>query len=417
MNRRCRIRGRVFVFLSLCCVGVCALAVSGCSFLPGFSFLEQPTLYHLSIGEVATQVSCELQAFTAQHLNDPTYQPPKSYDEKTFQKTHKWVLSDDDVSVKLTLQTDESGYVNFTGVNVAQLGLSSLQNLILAQTSGGIKVPTAAAKLSAKRTRTVVVSFTVSATPLSSKKLGMDGLSTARCEEWDKWSNPITKLYLSEWLNNYFETINFHDRVPIPAKDKTDSTTAFLRPFRQALPPAPGPDQLKIQSIELSTTILLAADLSAGATPNVLGNGSVFIIPVNGLSVDYNPDYSHKIDITLNMCDNTHFEAPCRKPDADTLAEPDKDKKPPSPFIPGKAEDVYTLRKEQCRAYGVLSAVQSGIKPPKSFETPDSESNVKRLLWTCAKTGVYVSSPVDNNAQDPIPAADDSWRYHDLVIE
>jgi hypothetical protein len=91
---------RVLGFFAVC------VSLPGCGFLPGFGLLEQPTLYYLDVAEVATQVACELEEFVAQHKDDPLYtgeNPKVPY--------HKWVLADDDIAVKLTLQTDEAGYV------------------------------------------------------------------------------------------------------------------------------------------------------------------------------------------------------------------------------------------------------------------------------------------------------------------
>ena len=117
--------------------------MTACSFLPGFGIFEDPALYFLPVGAVANQVACELQEFMSEHESDPR------------DSLHRWQLANEDASVKLALQTDSSGYVNFTGINVAQVGLQSIASFITTQA----KVPTLAAKLSGKRTRTVTVSF------------------------------------------------------------------------------------------------------------------------------------------------------------------------------------------------------------------------------------------------------------------
>jgi hypothetical protein len=90
-----------------------------------------------------------------------------------------------------------------------------------------------------------------------------DGTTTVPCFDWKKTANPVTSLYLKDWLNNYFETIN-GDGPKTPYKDVQNSTSvtdSLLRAGRKALPPEMVPNQFKIQSVELTTTILLAVDL------------------------------------------------------------------------------------------------------------------------------------------------------------
>jgi hypothetical protein len=371
---------------------------SGCGFLAGFGLFEQPTLYYLDVAEVATQVACELEEFVAQHQDDPLYtgtNPKVPY--------HRWVLADDDIAVKLTLQTDESGYVNFTGINVAQLGLASFQSFILATTSGKTTVPSLAAKASAKRTKSVVISFSVGAKSLaSSPKVtvsdqGSDKVTTVPCAAWKKTKNAITSLYLKDWLNNYFETIN-GDHYPDAGYKDTPNTTSvtdtLLRDARTSGIILPVPNQFKIQSVELSTTILLAVDVSSGASPNVLGNGTVFILPVNGLSLDYNPDYSHKIDITLNVCDNSVQSDPL-----------DSKRKLINPCH--QKEVAFALTGQlvkQCQIYSWLEPILSGVKPPPDVDVdsdcvpsdlcsfyPNTCKSSSGKLATCAskrRTGV-----------------------------
>jgi hypothetical protein len=127
------------IVATLIYVGSLPLGLCGCAFLPGFSVLQDPALYFLDVQQVANQVACEVQTFMEEHEKDPVF------------RNQKWVLANDDVTVKLTLQTDSSGYVNFTGVNVAGLGLLSLQQFIATTASGKTTVSTLAAKPSAKR--------------------------------------------------------------------------------------------------------------------------------------------------------------------------------------------------------------------------------------------------------------------------
>src|ERR1043165_8030737 len=134
-------------------VGLTSAFLGGCAFLPGFSLFETPTLYYLSVAEVANRVACELQDFVALHQDDPAY------------AKHKWALSQEDVKVVLTLATNEAGNVSFAGINAAEFGFSSLAALIASQTTNSKVVPTLAAKLSLKRAKTVALTFSVSPKP------------------------------------------------------------------------------------------------------------------------------------------------------------------------------------------------------------------------------------------------------------
>jgi hypothetical protein len=264
-------------------------------------------------------------------------------------KYHKWVLDEGDVDVKLNLQTDTQGYVNFTGVNVAQLGLETLASFVATQN----KVSTLAAKLTAKRTRTVLVDFSVSPKPI---------MTDHHCEQFSVTKTALFHLYLEEWLDNYFEQINYdYQNKPIP-------------------------NQLKIQSVELSTQIAFAVDISGGATPNILGNGSTFIVPINGLSLDYSPDYSHKIDLTLKLCDNS---APS---DDDQKVKKDKKQQTENPCFtdpnnPEQSNLPPALLDRQCLIYAYIEPLLSGVKPPK--DRPFNEKYRK----SCNKKGFYELKP------------------------
>lgn len=347
---------RSFVFLV-----TFGLLCGSCAMLPGFGLLEDPAIYAFSVSDVANQVACELQEFMAEQID------AEKKKVAAHQETYKWVLDEGDVSVKLSLQTDSQGYVDFTGVNVAQLGLQSLASFIAVQS----KVPILAAKLSAKRTRTVQVDFTVSPKPFATDKINKaDPKSkTYNCDKFSLTNNPLTHLYLEDWLYDYFYKIN---------DDYTNK---------------PIPNQLKIQSVELSSQILLAVDISGGATPNLLGNGSTFVVPINGLSLDYNPDYSHKIDMTMNVCDDSattvdgrFVKLPCFSSNNNTNL----------PIL---------LLIRQCQIYGDLQPLLSGVKPPKDIPPPvppryGLPPAPSGYHLTCVKTGLYVAVKDVNTHQN-----------------
>jgi hypothetical protein len=339
---------------------IACLLLSGCGFLPGFGEFEEPLLYRLDAKKVANQVSCKLQKFVQ--------------DQQTFDKKAppRWVLANESVKVVLTLQTDNSGAFNFTGVNVAKVGLSALQKFILDTTSGKVSVPSLGTKFTAKRTKAVAMTFTVSPKPTERNSKG----KAANCFDAALDDTFLQKLYLEEWLTNYFDTINANldDRSAAPGEQKP----------QVAAPGQPKtiPDQFNIQSVALSTSIVLAVDISGGAAPSALGNGSVFVLPINGLSLDYNPDFSHRIDITLNICDTRLASSACN---------PDVTGTPPSPLL-----------WEQCALYARLSPLLSGVTSPKDIED-------QGVLYICNKDGKYVSKDNQKCERPSGKNADGGW--------
>jgi len=319
-------------------------ALSGCAFLPGFALWEDPAIYAFSASDVANQISCELQDFVTLQKEIQTNTPANDPNH------YKWVLDDQsDVSVKLDLTTDTSGYVDFTGINVAKLGFESFAQFISTTSS----VPSLGAKASGKRTRTVEIDFTVS--PAALKSQPKKGTKTYNCVRWSLNNNLATHLFMEDWLNKYFYRINDdYQHKPIP-------------------------NQLKIQQVELSSAIFLAVDISGGATPALAGGGSTFIVPINGLGLDYNPDYQNKVDMTMKMCDNSP-----------TTFTYEKNGKPVYVSVPNPCYKQPTARfpvsllKEQCLIYSYLSPLLPQVQPPKDIDAgPD-----RHLV--CTKEGFYV---------------------------
>lgn len=147
-----------------------ALAISfvcsflpGCGFLPGFSPTEQPQLYYLPVADVATQVSCELQNVLSEYLDyQEHYRADVDPDNPNQLAPARWYISGDNVQVTLTLSTDNSGYANFTGLDLKALGFPSLASFITSTTSGGVSVPTLQARLTPTRSAKAILIFSVS---------------------------------------------------------------------------------------------------------------------------------------------------------------------------------------------------------------------------------------------------------------
>ncbi len=268
------------------------------------------------------------------------------------------------------LTTDHQGYVSFTGINVAKIGFESLASFIAAQ-SASSSVPSLGAKGTAKRTRTAEIDFSVSPKPLAAQKTNQNPANkneTFKCKNWMDRDNPFTHLYLKDWLNEYFKRIN---------EDSADHTV---------------PPQLKFQSVDLTSAIYLAADISGGASPYFLGNGTTFIVPINGLTLDWNPDYQHKIDLNLNVCDNTPR---IEEKDAHSPNDPN------NPCYPRDNKEAKTpltaLMIKQCTIYSYLHPLLSTVTPPKDADADDDAH------WVCHSDGTYHKQK-DPKAYVPPPA-------------
>jgi hypothetical protein len=352
-------QSRIFSAISI--LSIVSL-LPGCGFLPGFAIWEDPAIYVFSVSDVANQLTCELQDFAA---NQETQQR-QIKNPKNDPAHYKWVLDvNSDIAMKLNLTTDTAGYVNFTGINLAKLGFESLAQFVSTTSS----VPSLGAKATGKRTRTVEVDFSASAKPLASLPKNAEG-RTYNCTHLKLDKNLVSHLFLEDWLTNYFWRIN----------------DDYLH--------RPVPSQYKMSQVELSSGIFLGVDVSGGSTPALTGGGKTFIVPINGLGLDYNPDYSHKIDMVIKVCDNspttfTYFK------DGKTVTED-----VPNPCY--KKPNVYesdSLKRQQCRIYSYIVPLLTGVQPPPDIDKSKDEH------WTCTKEGVYVPKPNPPSSKPPSPEA------------
>ena len=334
---------------------ICLFALAGCTFLPGFGIAEDPSLYYLPVSEVSAQVQCELQDFLDEYRYYKMSSPTKT----------KWGLTSGDVAVTLTLQTDHSGYVNFTGINVAKVGLTAFESFITSTGSGAAAVPTLAAKVTPTRSRTVTIVFSVPVISSTSSKI------EEHCPAWAR--NYANHLFLKEWLNHYFDRINATqaDEAEIE-KEKSGSqcNLGTNSGFESYLPPiASDPcigDGVKIASVDLKTQFKIAADVSGGSTPALFG-GAVFLLPVSGVGLDYNLDYSDSVDIKLAMCNNM---------DGSCSQQP-----------PGALEPFSSWYQQQCEAYWVINPILGTMKLPQNV---------------CSRANETLSCSIDKSSPRPI---------------
>ncbi len=229
------------------------LAGCGASF-PGFSALEQPYLYDLPVSSVTTQVQCEIREF----LLD--------------QKKLPGAFFGGPIKIDLTLQTDFNGSVQYVGVDFSKAGLDSIAKLI-AQTSGK---PSLGAKVQGKKTVSAV--FTTQFDP---KDISDPQFTHCNDHEFGTKYDLMRHLFLKQWLTNYFEAMR---------RDMSKTDDKGRLQFRSA----------SLTQVKLSTQFQIGVDVAFGTNP--FFPHPFVIIPFSGLNLDFSPSASHKLDITLPMC-------------------------------------------------------------------------------------------------------------------
>jgi hypothetical protein len=249
---------------------VVGLAMSGCaSMFPSF---EGPLAVgswtaQIPIGAVATQVQCELREFLRDSRNADILDPTQM------------------ASVTLSLQTDNTGSVQYTGINLSKVGLTSLAQLITVQNNA----PSLQAKIQGKSTVSAQVALSVPQTlkpttipgtwspdpknPGKFKKSpdvvikGLD--SVGDCPAFP--GGFLNRLYLKAWFDRFFENL----------RDNHQNTEGVCMP-----------------SITLKTQFALVLDVSAGVNPLP---GTAFIVPISGLTGDYSPTFTHSLQIAFAL--------------------------------------------------------------------------------------------------------------------
>jgi hypothetical protein len=243
---------------------ILAAAVSGCAMgFPGFTEFWADNIYHYQVGEVVEQVRCEVKSFLGAQ---------RKYFEKKKDKTEEFFASDD-VGVKLTLTTDVSGTVNYTGIDLHKLGLTSVAQLI----SLNKDIPNLGAKLQGKGTITATVDIA---------KLNFTGES---CH--DTFNKPMAYFFIKEWLTN------------------------FLQQRAIEMKSMEGVSDFKLT---MGTKFQLVLGINAGLTPL---SGTTYLLPISAVSGDFGPTYTHDLSITFNkVCRPKTLKPPSCK-DLSTVAE------------------------------------------------------------------------------------------------
>jgi hypothetical protein len=274
---------------------------------PSLTPITSAYIDQVPVHDVALEVQCEIYQFLGDKENAGLLDPNKG------------------AGVVLTLQTDLSGSVQYTGIDLSKLGFPSLAELVAASN----KLPT----LQAKGTGSTTVSAEVDFTVAQSKAVPRD---------WNKKSqDPQMIIKVSDesgpWENAKFSAPSPKKSdlaatpIPPPQASKANFQTADCsshnRPWYAWYLKLSLDDWLKRYSsyaqsdlrnepfvcgtkVTLKSSFKILMDVSAGVnafmTPPI-------ILPISGFNVDASPDYTHSIAVTFALKDNANNGAYCAK--------------------------------------------------------------------------------------------------------
>jgi hypothetical protein len=258
-----RLLSRVMRALTLCS----GLWLGGCGYyFPGFEgpFGLHSYIHDIPVDRITTELQCELRDF----LSDPQYQDVLDPDQPA--------------AVTISFSTDQSGTIQYIGIDLKKLGLTSLANLI--SVSG--KAPSLQAKLQVKGSASSQLDLAIPQTIKSrsvkpkyvvdpdtgritlSRAATIKGLESVK--NCDVGHALLASLSLKSWMVRFFDKL---------ARDH-DNTDAVC-----------------MTKITLKTSFVLAFDVSAGVNPL----GPAFILPVNGETLDLNPSATQNLQIAFNL--------------------------------------------------------------------------------------------------------------------
>jgi hypothetical protein len=244
---------------------LCLLAACG-SFFPSFEgpFGLGSWIHDMPVKTVATRIQCELKEFLIATQGYDFFDPEQP------------------AALSLNMQTDNAGKVSYLGIDLKRLGpLAPLADLVTAQN----KIPTLQASGQIKSTISSQIDFTIPQTIKSlpvkpvptydpvmnqwkyNKPSTIIGLETIPCEP----QTSVFRFYLKEWLFRFFDNL----------RTQEGNTGAAC-----------------MTKVTLKTAFQIVVDVNGGLTPLF---PATFILPVNGYNFDYNPAFTHSLNIVFAL--------------------------------------------------------------------------------------------------------------------
>lgn len=277
----------------ICCF---VLALAGCAdILPWPGFELPPGIFsypeQIPATEVAEQVRCELANFIAR---DAAQGPKQLLDPNKG------------AQVQLKLTTDLQGYVQWLGVNLKGLGLSSVAELVTRTNN----VPSLQLKAQGKSTNVSQIDFLIPQTIGTTIQYvdNKDAKKTPRlpdalqlpkvpCRPYDV---PTTAKYL--WFNMWLDDALGRYKTRIYKPD--NYVPSVGNPYNVKFY-----DLVCQPKLTISTQFQLLFDVSAGTS---VFHAVPIILPISGLNIDGSPDYIHYLQIAFTLKQDTGRAEVCK---------------------------------------------------------------------------------------------------------
>jgi hypothetical protein len=254
------------------------------------------------------EVQCEIYRFV-DNENGPN---------QIARKGHELLDPSKGAGVVLILQTDLSGYVQYTGVNLSKLGFPSLAELVTTTTN---KVPSLQAKANGQTTVSAEVDFTVAQSRTAPAKETAPPNIALKQSDYNK--STIYENVKFESVDKNHPNGKFHAKLvgasqqsPFPQADCLNAPfyRAYLelwlddwlsryKPYREKSLEEGEPFVCGTK-VTLKSMFKVLFDVSAGV--NAFAAPPI-ILPISGFNVDASPDYSHSIAITFALQDPKPF--------------------------------------------------------------------------------------------------------------
>jgi hypothetical protein len=243
-------RGGVRAFARGWIIVFSGLMLAGCGpLLPGF--WAHSWVHKVPVNRVAKTIRCEVSAFLIEE--------GRRQSQANNGKSRLTLDATEGATIALTLQEEHGGGVTYIGIDLNRLGLSSLADLIAAQN----KAPNLQAGLQGKGQISSKIEFKIPQVPGPKAELEQE------CRPLETLPLPLS---LDTWLDRFFDSV----------REEKIATECMTK-------------------ITLRTQFQVVVSIKGGSNPLF---GTAFILPISGLNFEYNPTFTHALEIgffpTLN---------------------------------------------------------------------------------------------------------------------
>jgi hypothetical protein len=289
-------RKALFALLGCVSLGGCA---GDFLWWPGFNPISTAYVDAIPVRDVAFEVQCEIYRFI---------------DNENANKTGPALLDPaKGAGVTLILQTDLSGSVQYTGVDLSKVGFTSLGSVVAASN----KIPSLQAKGTGKATVSAEVDFVLAQSKTGPKDVGAKAPANMLIKTSDlkaRYQNasfsPVPGqpgVFKPESATNqapstnYFPSANCANQNPVKHAFLELWLDDWLARYKSSETAYARTDPYVCNTkVTLKSQFQVVIDVSAGVNP--IGQLPI-ILPISGFNVDASPDFSHSLQISFSLKD------------------------------------------------------------------------------------------------------------------